>query len=97
MTTTASRDGRARRLPGWLPPAHEDPERALRARVVHWVLITAIVVLVVLAVLLAALPIYGRDPYTLPVFGASLVAALAAFPSAVGVDTWPRGLTRGRT
>jgi signal transduction histidine kinase/CheY-like chemotaxis protein len=64
-------------LPRWLlPPHYETPEEALRARVAHWVLVTAIVTL---SLLLVTLPAYERDPYTLPVFGASLLAVLAAF------------------
>jgi signal transduction histidine kinase/CheY-like chemotaxis protein len=64
-------------IPRWaLPPQHGNDEDALKARVAHWFLLTAIATL---AVLLATWPFYERDPYTLPVFGTSMLAALASF------------------
>lgn len=74
----------------WLqPPPREDPDEALRARVTHWVLIAG---MVTLGALLLALPVYQRDPYTLPVFGGSLVFILVAFVLLHRGHLWAAGL-----
>ena len=62
-------------LPRWLrPPPAEDPEEALRAKITHWIVVSAIVAV---ALLIALLPFAETDRgLMLTIYAASLVAAL---------------------
>ncbi len=63
---------------GWLrPPSSDDPDQDLRAAIIHWLLLTAIVAMTPLT---ALIPIVETDyQYSLPIYVVALVGALVVF------------------